>query len=135
LEAAAKERILLVDDSEQNRYVLGRFLRHGGFAIQECSTGEKALELAHQHPALIILDVRLPDISGYLVCRQLKSDPSTMSIPIVQVSAAFTGHEAKAAALESGADAYLSHPIDSDRLVSTVRNLLTFKLGLRPPQD
>jgi CheY-like chemotaxis protein len=126
---AGKPRVLLVDDSEQNRYVLGRLLRHAGFEVQECATGNQALDLALQHPDLIILDVKLPDISGYRVCERLKSNSSTAGIPVIQISAVFTGDESRAAARQSGADAYLSHPVDRDKLVATIKTLLPTMQG------
>jgi DNA-binding response OmpR family regulator len=119
-----KPNVLLVDDSEQNRYVVARHLHHAEFAVQECATGADALKMALQNPDLIILDVKLPDISGYEVCRRLKLHPATASIPILQISAAFTSNNSKATALEAGADGYLTHPVDSNVLITTVRSLL-----------
>lgn len=121
---ANKPNILLVDDSEQNRYVLARLLQHAGLGVQECATGSDALQMALQSPDLIILDVKLPDISGYEICRRLKSNSATASIPVLQISAAFTGKDSKAAALEAGADGYLTHPMDSNVLIATVKSLL-----------
>lgn len=119
-----KANVLLVDDSEQNRYVVARHLQHAGLAVQECATGTEALKMALQKPDLIILDVKLPDISGYEVCRRLKSNSATASILILQISASFTGNESKARALEAGADGYLTHPVDSNILITTVKSLL-----------
>lgn len=124
METPDKPQVLLVDDSAQNRYVVARILQHAGVAVQECATGTDALKMALSHPDLIILDVKLPDISGYEVCRRLKSDAVTASIPILQISAAFTGNESKAKALEAGADGYLTHPVDSNILITTVKSLL-----------
>lgn len=124
-----KLRVLLVDDSEQNRYVLGRLLRHAGFEVQECATGTQALNLSLEQPDLIILDVKLPDVSGYQVCRQIKSNPATSRIPVVQMSAVFTGDESKSTGVESGADAYLSPPVDLNGLVTTVKTLIRPKHG------
>lgn len=119
--------ILLVDDTEQNRYILSRILTRAGFTIEECRTGKEALEKVLDSPDLIILDVQLPDISGYDVCRRIKSNSATASIPILQISAAFTNNESKVMALEGGADGYLTHPVDSTVLVATVRALLRVK--------
>ena len=119
-----KPHVLLVDDSEQNRYVVARHLQHAGLAVQECATGADALKMARQKPDMIILDVKLPDISGYEVCRRLKSDSATASIPVLQISAAFTDKDSRAKALEAGADGYLTHPVDSNILITTVKSLL-----------
>lgn len=120
-------RILLVDDTEQNRYILSRILQRAGFTVEECSTGKEALDRAQTHPDLIVLDVKLPDISGYEVCRRIKTNPVTAGIPVLQISAAFTSNESKVMALEGGADSYLTHPVDSTVLLATVKALLRLK--------
>jgi CheY-like chemotaxis protein len=81
--------ILNVDDDESGRYARSRLLRQAGFAIIEAATGEQALALAaERRPALILLDVNLPDRNGFEVCRAIKQDfPDTL---VVQVSASFT---------------------------------------------
>ena len=116
--------ILVIDDNEAERYYVARVLRKAGFEVQEGATGQEALRLAQQHPDLITLDVRLPDLNGFEVCRRLKSDVATRDIPILHVSASFTTPEAKAEGLEGGADGYLTHPVDPTELLATVRSLL-----------
>jgi two-component system, NtrC family, sensor kinase len=120
-------RILLVDDMEQNRYIISRILQRAGMAVVECATGKEALERIQEQPELVILDVKLPDISGYEVCRRIKSNPTTGTIPVLQISAAFTSNESKVMALEGGADGFLTHPVDSTVLIATVRALLRLK--------
>lgn len=120
-------RILIVDDREQNRYVLGRVLRQAGYEYAEASRGSQALEMARDLPDVMILDVSLPDISGYEVCRQIKQDPRLAQISVLQISASFVSSENKAKALEAGADGYLIHPIDGVVLVATVRSLLRLR--------
>ncbi len=120
-------RVLLVDDTEQNRYVLSRILARAGLEVEQCTTGKEALERVKSCPDLVILDVKLPDISGYEVCRRIKTDPVTQSIPVLQISASFVSNESKAQALEGGADGYLTHPIDATVLVATVKSLLRLK--------
>ena len=71
-------RILLVDDSEQNRYVISRTLKSLNLSIEECATGTAALERVKSLPDLVILDIRLPDLPGYEVCRRIKQDPATL---------------------------------------------------------
>jgi PAS domain S-box-containing protein len=119
--------ILLVDDTEQNRYVLSRILARAGLEVEQCTTGKEALERVKSCPDLVILDVKLPDISGYEVCRRIKADPVTRSVPVLQISASFVSNESKVQALEGGADGYLTHPIDATVLVATVKSLLRLK--------
>lgn len=116
-------RILVVDDNEQNRYVMQRSLRNKEWVVEECTTGTEALERIKSHPDLVILDVRLPDVPGYEVCRRIKQNPSTRDIPVLQVSA-YVGEQGKAAALEAGADGVLVHPLDPRVLVDVVNSLL-----------
>ncbi len=78
-------------------------------------------------PIVIILDVNLPDMSGFEVCRRIKSDPATSQISVLQISASLVSSENKTRALESGADGYLIHPIDGIVLAATVRSLLRLK--------
>ncbi len=119
-------RILLVDDNEQNRYVMSRTLRGPNFSIEECATGTAALERVKSLPDLVILDIRLPDIPGYEVCRRIKQDPDTAHIAVLQVSA-YIGEQGKAAARAAGADALLTHPIDPAVLLDVVTTLLAAK--------
>jgi two-component system NtrC family sensor kinase len=120
-------RVLLVDDTEQNRYVLSRILARAGLEVEQCTTGKEALERVKSCPDLVILDVKLPDLSGYEVCRRIKTDPITRSVPVLQISASFVSNESKVQALEGGADGYLTHPIDATVLVATVKSLLRLK--------
>ena len=124
---SGRGRILIVDDREENRYVLARILGNAGHVCEPVDRGSRALELALTDPDLIILDVSLPDMSGYDVCRRLKSDPATSSIMILQVSASFVSNDDKVKALDAGADAYITHPIDRMVLVATVRALLRLR--------
>ncbi len=120
-------RILIVDDQERNRYVLCHVLERAGYSCETASTGRQALERSATRPDLIILDVNLPDVSGYEVCRRIKENPLTTDIPILQISASFVNSDATAKALEGGADNYLTHPIDSVVLVATVRAMLRLR--------
>ena len=120
-------RVLLVDDNEQTRYVLSRILVRAGMRVDQCGTGREALERVRELPDLVILDVKLPDISGYQVCRQIKGNPFTAGVTVLQISASFVSNESKVEALEGGADGYLTHPIDATVLVATVKSLLRLK--------
>jgi PAS domain S-box-containing protein len=120
--------ILHVDDDEANRYVHTRMLQRAGFNVIEASTGAQALQLvAEIKPDLIVLDVKLPDIHGFEVCRKIKNDPATASIPVLHLSASFIQMEDKAEALEGGADGYLTQPVESRELIATVNALLRMR--------
>jgi two-component system, NtrC family, sensor kinase len=125
----ATARILIVDDREENRYVMTRMLENAGYHCEQAGRGRQALEIAQTIPDLIILDVSLPDISGYDVCRTLKAESSTASIMVLQVSASFVSNKDRVKALEAGADAYITHPIDRTVLVATVRALLRLRIA------
>jgi len=120
-------RILIVDDREQNRYVLSRILRRASYECVEASAGGEALRLAATLPDVVVLDVNLPDMSGFEVCRRIKSDPATARIPVLQISAAMVSSETRARALDAGADGYLIHPIEAEVLLATVRSLLRLR--------
>ncbi|HEY9881335.1 MAG TPA: response regulator, partial [Leptolyngbyaceae cyanobacterium] len=121
-------KILHVDDNEANRYAVHRMLRRVGFNVIEAATGEAALELVAQaKPDLIILDVKLPDLNGFEVCRRLKANPATAFIPVLHLSASFVESRDKAQGLDSGADGYLAQPVEPIELIATVRALLRIR--------
>jgi two-component system NtrC family sensor kinase len=119
-----KGTILVVDDRPASRYPVVHALKRSGFTVLEASTGKEALELCAQLPAVVILDVKLPDILGYEVCRRIKANATTSHILVLQLSAAFLSDESKVHALESGADAFLTPPVEPNVLVATVRSLV-----------
>ncbi len=119
-----RSTILVVDDSAAGRYTVAHALTRAGFNVVEAATGQQALELANTLPAAIVLDIRLPDILGYEVCRRIKANPHTSHIPVLQLSATLLNHESKIYALESGADSYLSQPVVPSVLVATIRSLI-----------
>lgn len=120
--------ILHVDDKEVNRYVVARILQDAGFNVMEAATGTAALAAIAEHqPALVILDVKLPDMSGFEVCRQIKANPETVFIPVLHLSATFVQSQDKAEGLDGGADAYLAQPVEPIELIATVRSLLRIR--------
>ena len=120
--------ILHIDDNEASRYVISRMLRQAGFNISEATTGEQGLQMAAKHkPDLIILDVQLPDLSGFEVCRQIKANPVTAIIPVLHLSASFVESSDKAQGLDSGADAYLVQPVEAIELIATIKSLLRIR--------
>ena len=110
-------KILLVDDTDANRYAMSRLLRKEGFLVIEAASGREALQLAaaQPQPDLIVLDVRLPDLSGFEICAQLKEHPATMATPVLQLSAVYVRDEDKVQGLQSGADSYLTEPSRASR--------------------
>jgi PAS domain S-box-containing protein len=120
--------ILHVDDNEANRYVVNRMLRNAGYKVVEAATGEAVSPaVVRDRPDLIILDVRLPGISGFEICQQLKGNPATASIPILLLSASLTESKDRAQGLESGADGYLVQPVEAIELIATVKALLRMR--------
>jgi two-component system NtrC family sensor kinase len=115
--------VLIVDDRAANRYTAAHALTRAGNKVIEAATGKEALELAKKQPTVIVLDVKLPDILGYEVCRRIKANTQTAHIPVLLLSSAFLSNESKLYALESGADAYLIQPADPVVLVATVKSL------------
>jgi two-component system, NtrC family, sensor kinase len=118
------DTILVVDDRPASRYPLVHALRRAGFEVMEASTGKEALELSSYLPAVIVLDVKLPDILGYEVCRRIKANANTNQILVLQLSAAFLSDKSKVHALESGADSFLTQPVEPNVLIATVRSLV-----------
>jgi DNA-binding response OmpR family regulator len=122
--------ILLVDDSTSKRYILASWLRRGGYELIEATTGAEALRRMKDTAVdLVVLDVQLPDMSGFAVCEQIKGDPAHASTPVVHVSAAAVEPEDRTQGLVRGADAYLVEPIDPDELLATVHAILRFYRG------
>jgi hypothetical protein len=120
--------ILVVDDHEGARYATARTLRLAGFRIVEAATGAETLRVAAEQPIdLVVLDINLPDIDGFEVCRELRARSQTSDLPVVYLSATFTDVGDHRLGLDAGADSYLTHPVDSTALVATVRALLYAK--------
>ena len=125
-QAQAENPILVVDDTEAIRYAKVRTLQKAGYTVLEASTGADAISLAReQKPPLVLLDVKLPDISGIEVCRILKEE--TPEILVLQMSASFVESEDRTRGFESGADNYLAEPVEPQELVAAVRALLRMR--------
>jgi CheY-like chemotaxis protein len=126
--AAEPATILVVDDSATKRYLLVSWLSRAGFAVREAQTGGEALDLlgASDDIDLVVLDVRLPDISGFEVCERIKADLRRGALPVVHVSAHAVDVVDRAQGLNRGADAYLVEPIEPDELIATAQAVLRY---------
>jgi PAS domain S-box-containing protein len=120
--------ILNVDDYEAARYARTEMLKRAGFQVLDAGTGGQALEIARRsRPDLVLLDVNLPDMDGFEVCRRLRADPATTTLPIVHVSATFVSDRAQDLAYEGGADSYLIDPVEPAVLLATIHSLLRLR--------
>jgi two-component system, NtrC family, sensor kinase len=120
--------ILLVDDTEAQRYAVARMLRKVGHRVLEASSGKEARHaITAERPDLVILDVNLPDENGFDICRDLKNTAETATLPVLQVSATFVAVNDRVHGLEGGADAYLTPPLDTTELLATVHALLRMR--------
>ena len=122
--AETPARVLVVDDNPATLYSTTRVLRAADFKVTEGSAGHQALELALKGTDVLILDVNLPDIHGFEVCRRLRKDPKTARLPIIHVSATFVKESDKVEGLDAGCDGYLTHPIEPPVLIATVNAFL-----------
>ena len=121
--ATATDIILNVDDQETERYVKTRDLNAAGFDVIEATTGAEALRLIEQHkPPVVLLDIKLPDITGYDVCRYIKQ--KWPQVLVLMTSATFTAPESRAQGLDAGADSYLVQPAEPLELAAAVNALL-----------
>jgi signal transduction histidine kinase len=130
-------RTLIVncDDTPDTRYTKTRVLKQAGFEVVECDTGADALAKTRElMPDLVLCDVQLPDMSGLDVCRRIKEDAVTGTIPVIQISATFVTKEHQREALKYGADIYLTEPLEPKELetvVSVLLRLARTEAGLR----
>lgn len=124
-----KPRILLVDDEADTIEVLGYKLREAGYEVLPAADGREALAKARsERPALIVLDLMLPEIDGLDVCRLLKRDPATASIPIIMLTAKAAETD-RIVGLEIGADDYVTKPFSPRELVLRIKKLLARARG------
>jgi pilus assembly protein CpaE len=117
-------KILVVDDEIESVKLIGLMLQRRGYEIAAARTGAQALEKAQaEDPDLIILDVMMPDMDGYEVCRRLRADPAMASVPIIMFTAK-TMIDDKVAGFQAGADDYLTKPVHPEELASRIEAVL-----------
>jgi class 3 adenylate cyclase/CheY-like chemotaxis protein len=123
---SSRGTLLLVDDLPQNIRLLEAVLAPRGYAIVKAESGREALEKVTAEPVdLVLLDILMPEMDGYAVCRALREDPATQYLPVVMVTA--SGDQEKVAAIEAGADDFITKPFDQAELVARVSSLLRIK--------
>jgi class 3 adenylate cyclase/CheY-like chemotaxis protein len=126
-EAPAAGRVLVVDDTPANVKLLEDLLTFHGFEVEAAASGEEALEVLRGGRAeLVLLDVLMPGMSGYDVCRKLRADPAHAMLPIVMLTA-LDEREARTHGLEAGADDFISRPLHAPELIARVRSLLRIR--------
>jgi class 3 adenylate cyclase len=120
-------KILVVDDTPVNVKLLGDLLGAKGYAVVTASSGKEALEkIDADCPDLVLLDVMMPGMTGYEVCKKLRESPATATLPVVMVTALDPAQE-RVKGIEAGADDFLSKPINQPELLARVKSLLRVK--------
>ena len=119
------QRVLIVEDQEDNRAILRDLLSSAGYELIEASNGEEGVALAErERPDLILMDIQLPVVDGYEATRRIKGNASLRSIPIIAVTSyALSGDEAKAE--EAGCDGYVAKPFSPRQLLAKIREYLS----------
>lgn len=117
--------VLNVDDYPPGLYARTKILRQAGFEVIEATTGSQTLKLAFEHkPAVILLDVNLPDMHGFEVCRRMRTNPALAATTILHISASSVQEHQQVNGLDTGADGYLIEPVDPAVLVATIKAYL-----------
>ncbi|MFE3372183.1 SpoIIE family protein phosphatase [Streptomyces sp. NPDC059173] len=132
---AAPGTVLVIDDDETNRYILTSWLTRAGHTVLGAADGTAGLHLlataGDTLPEVAVIDVQLPDMSGFEVCERIKADPRTAYLPVVHVSAVAVNTEDHTEGLSRGADAYLDQPIDPNEFLATVTAALRYARARR----
>ena len=119
-------RVLVVDDVPQNVRLLEAVLVSNGYSVTPASSGPEALEkVATELPDIVLLDIQMPGMDGYEVCREIRSNPATRFLPVVMVTS--SDSEVRVNALEAEADDFITKPFDQQELLARVRSLVRIK--------
>jgi two-component system, cell cycle response regulator DivK len=126
---ASAARVLIVDDVQDNREMYTLYLQHVGFRVETAADGREGLRKAHAlRPNVIILDLSMPLIDGWTLCRALKGNPRTRRIPVIALSG-FADANSRQRAQAAGVDAFLSKPCLPDELVREIRRRVPVSLA------
>lgn len=124
LQVEKQKQILVIDDEEAIVLLLETILNVYNYHSIACMQPEKAIDMVSAHkPDLIILDIAMPGLDGYEICRKLKSNPETANIPILMVTALALSQDKKLG-LECGADGFIFKPFDPQNVIKEIENLL-----------
>src|SRR5580692_8108830 len=119
--------ILIAEDDRENRELFVEILEGEGYRIVVARDGAEAVDIFIRKPTdLVILDVKMPHLTGFEVCRKIKGNPDTRLVPIMLVSGLVNSND-RIVAIESGADDYLNKPVRRDEFIARVRSLLRLK--------
>ena len=136
---AKPARVLNVDDNEIGRYTKSRILKQAGFEVIEAANGADALRaVQEERPALVLLDIQLPDMSGFEIARRIKGEPLTARVPVLHITATGNAEESELGSQQSGADIFLAQPVEPQELITVVRTLLrlhTTEMGLAESEE
>ena len=125
----SEHQLLIIDDNPATRYATARQLGSAGFRTREAATGADGLAAADDSISAVVLDIHLPDIDGFDLCAILRSRPGTARLPVLHLTAAYVTDEDKVRGLDSGADAYLTRPVEPAVLVATVQALVRTRVA------
>jgi signal transduction histidine kinase len=126
-----KHRVLFVEDNIGKRYVIARQLRGAGFDVDEATTGQEGLALLSPDHDVAIIDIKLPDMYGWDLCKKIKGNAETAAVKVLELSATLATAEDRARGLELGADCYLVHPVELVELVAALRALIRLRTAER----
>ena len=126
MSSEVKPKILVVDDTPHNVRLLDAILSSHGYTVRSASSGPEALEkVTAEPPDLVLLDIQMPGMNGYEVCRRLRDVPATQFLPVVMVTS--SDSEVRADAIEAGADDFITKPFNQQELLARVRSLVRIK--------
>jgi CheY-like chemotaxis protein len=118
-------KILHVDDVESHRYSVTRLLKHAGFEVCNASTGAEAIAQAlDESPDLVLLDIHLPDMNGFEVCRRLKESPATAATTVVHLTATAVDPDSAKQSMQAGADGFMTEPFIPAELIARLRSFI-----------